>query len=115
MKLGMKGIAMLGASSPLLALAQNLPQSPINNPGQAVTILCNIAGWIFTFLIVLSIIFVLYAAFTYLTAGGDSEKVGSANQMLIYAVVAIVVAVLAKGVPTLVGGVVGSSFSAGCP
>lgn len=118
MKWGVRGLGALSAASPLFALGQVtqkvLPNSPINSPTDAVNILCTIAGWMFTFLVVLAIIFVIYAALKYLTAGGESEKVTQANHMLIYAVVAIVVGLLAKGAPQLIGGIVGSTFAAGC-
>ena len=116
-KWGVKGFAALSAASPLFALAQRgvLPNSSINTPDQAIVILCNIAGWMFTFLIVLSVIFVIYAAFTYLTASGNQEKVTNANHMLIYAVVAIAVAIIAKGVPGIIGGILTTSTFTGCP
>lgn len=120
MKWGVRGLAAVSAVSPLFALGQQgitqktLPTSPVNSPADAINILCTIAGWMFTFLIVLAIIFVIYAALNYLTAGGETEKVTKANHMLIYAVVAIVVGLLAKGAPALIGGIVGSTFAAGC-
>ena len=116
-KWGVKGFAALSAASPLFALAQRgvLPVSPVNNPNDAVNILCTIAGWMFTFLIVLAVIFVIYAAFTYLTAAGNQEKVTNANHMLIYAVVAIAVAIIAKGVPGIIGGILTTSTFTGCP
>lgn len=46
------------------------------------------------------------AAFNYLTAGGDQAKVKKASQMLIYAVVGIVVAILAFSISTIVTGLV---------
>jgi formate-dependent nitrite reductase membrane component NrfD len=67
----------------------------------------------FTFLIVLAIVFVLVAAFKYLTAAGDPEKVKSASHTLIYAAVAVVIAILAKGVPLIIGSLFNVTFT-GC-
>ncbi|TSC59725.1 MAG: hypothetical protein LiPW15_745 [Parcubacteria group bacterium LiPW_15] len=56
---------------------------------------------------VLAIIMVIYAAFVYLTAGGDPEKVSKASHMLLYAVVAMAVALLATILPGFVRSIVG--------
>jgi heme/copper-type cytochrome/quinol oxidase subunit 2 len=101
--------------APVMAMAQAaLPNSPITNPQSAITVLCTIAGWMFIFLIVLAIIFVIFAAFKYLTAGGDPEAVKTASNMLIYAAVAVAVALVAKGVPLFVAGILGGTVAAQC-
>ena len=69
--------------------------------------LCNITNWLFYFLIILAVIFIIVAAFKYLTAAGEPEKVKSASHMLLYAAIAIVVGILAKAVPSLIGSVLG--------
>jgi hypothetical protein len=56
---------------------------------------------------VLAIIMVIYAAFIYLTAGGDLDKVKKASHMLLYAVVAMAVALLATILPGFVKSIVG--------
>jgi hypothetical protein len=67
----------------------------------------TIIDWMFTILLVLSVVFILWAAFKYLTAGGDEEKVGAAHKMLLWAVVAIAVALLSQGVIFIVQELVG--------
>lgn len=57
----------------------------------------------FGLLILLAIIFILVAAFKYLTAAGDPQKVKDASGYVIYAAIAVAVALLAKGIPALVG------------
>ena len=47
--------------------------------------------------------FGLYAAFLFLTAGGSPEKLKKAKDMLIYTIVAISVAIIAFGLPRIVG------------
>ncbi len=78
-----------------------------------VGLICTVVNWLFTFLIVLTILFIIVAAFIYVTAGGDPEKVRGATGWIIYAVVAIVIAVLAKGIPLIIGSFLGASFT-GC-
>ena len=105
---------------PFFASAQGISASPIQAPSNytninqvlgASGILCVIINWIFYLLIVLTIIFVLFAAFKYLTAGGDAEKVKAAGSILLYAVVAIVIALLAKGIPLIVSSFIGGGLS----
>lgn len=62
----------------------------------------NIAGWMYGLLMVLGVVFVLYAAFLYLISQGSDERISSAKKVLIYAIVALVIAVLAGGVSSLI-------------
>lgn len=66
---------------------------------------CKIAGWIFTIAIILSIILALWTAIQYMMAGGDPEKFKLAHKKLLYIVVGIAVALLARTMPIIVGGV----------
>lgn len=100
------GIAL--ASVPLLTLAgvvvggPTIAPRPYTSVGQFQQVFCTVINWLFTFFLLLAIVFILYAAYRYLTAAGDPEKVKAAGNVLIYAVVAIVVAVLARGIPLIV-------------
>lgn len=107
---------------PLLAGAQTPPVAPVTGsgiPASNVTtvtgifnIICALLGWMFILFIILAVVFVIVAAFKYLTAGGDAEKVGTANHMLIYAVVAVAVAVLARAIPVIVANFFNASAGA---
>jgi hypothetical protein len=114
------GIPVVSLALPLLAAAQvpgapvSAPNSNINSINAVGTSLCTITNWLFYFLILLAVIFIIVAAFKYLTAAGDPEKVKGASHELLYAAIAIVVGILAKAVPGLVGSVIGSSISTGC-
>lgn len=55
----------------------------------AVTILSYVVG-------IVAVIMIIIAGFKYLTSGGDANKVGSAKSTLIYAIIGIVIAVLAQ-------------------
>ena len=72
-------------------------------PQGAVDMMCSVVNWLFYILIVFSVIMVLIAGFRYLTANGDPEKVSKATKTITYAAIAIVVALIAKGFPTLIG------------
>jgi len=100
-----KGI-MLGAVLPAIALAQAggiAGQSPVTGSEVDINeILRTIVNFLTALLIILAVVFIIWAAFIYLTAGGDAEKVGNANKMLIYAAVAIAIALLAQGIVYIV-------------
>ncbi|MFH1192951.1 MAG: hypothetical protein V1656_01380 [Candidatus Jorgensenbacteria bacterium] len=105
MKVG-AGIAVVGALVlPLFAGAQvpTLPSNPL--PGGVSDVygyITTIANWLFGILLAVAVIFILYSAFLYLTSGGDEEKVGKAKGYLVYAVIAIAVGLLARGIVALV-------------
>ena len=75
-------------------------------------VLCNIFNLIFWVLMAISVIMVLVAALTYVTAGGDSEKISKATKTITYAVIGIVIALIAKEVPTIIGSFFGKSLHA---
>lgn len=78
------------------------PQTNITTVDSVYILIDDIFNILFWLLIVLATIFIIWAAFGYLTAGGDPEKVKKANHRIIYAVVAVVVAVLARAIPTVI-------------
>ncbi len=96
---------------PLTTLAAGptpLPTDPVPNGAYgALAAIRSIANWMFSILLVLSVIFILYAAFIYLTSAGDTEKAGKAHQILIYAAIAIIVAILSQGIVYAVSSIVG--------
>lgn len=71
-------------------------------------IMGRIARWIFTFLIVVAVIAGVIAAYQYITAGGDPEKLETARTNIIYALIALAVGVLAFSIPLIVCNVLGS-------
>ena len=103
--------SIIALALPILAFADspapptvpaNIPQSGITTVGGVLNLLCVVFAWMFYFLIVLAVIFVIWAAFKYLTAAGDPEKVKGAGQTLLYAAIAIGVALLARAVPVVI-------------
>lgn len=95
------------AASPVMAQTNiaNLPIPRVGPPtvGGLMGLVKGVVQWVYILFFVLAVLFILIAAFRYLTAAGDPEKVKSAQNMLIYAVVAIVIAFLAVGFETIIG------------
>lgn len=86
----------------VLAQIETIPPAPITNIEGFLNILRFIANLFFTILMILAVIFILLAAFHYLLAFGNPERVQAAHTMLIYSIVAIAVALLAQGVRVIV-------------
>lgn len=66
-------------------------------PDIIVNLIDKVANWMFTILLVLAVIFIVWAAYNYLLSEGNEEKVTAAHKALVYAAVAVAVAVLARG------------------
>lgn len=105
-KYGLPMLLLVLTVSPVLAQIQTEPPIVDRDLTSWLTIVNTIAKWLYTVLLILAVIFVLLAAFTYLTAAGDPGKVKKATNQLIYAVVAIVVAILAFSIRAIVTGVI---------
>jgi Type IV secretion system pilin len=109
------GIPAVSLLLPLTTFAQlqgpgvSAPVSGISSIGAVQSTLCQVVNWMFYLLIVFAVVMVLVAAFKYLTAAGDPEKVKSASHTLLYAAVAVIVAIIAKAFPSLIGSFIGQS------
>ena len=66
-----------------------------------------LTNWVFAIFVILAIIFVLLAAFQFVTAGGEAEKVSEARQKLIWAAVGIIIALISKGLVPVIKNIVG--------
>ncbi len=96
-------LSILLRLTPLIAaLAPSLAAAAIDTPEKVVATINKFGGWLYTALLAIAVIFIIFAAFTFLTAGDDAEKVGKAKQQLIYAVLAVGIAILATGIIKLV-------------
>jgi hypothetical protein len=76
--------------------------------------LCKVAGFLYTVAIVVGIGAALWAAFQYMTSGGDPNKVSGAHKTLTYAAVGIAVALIAYGVPGMVSTLLGGDAITTC-
>ena len=70
--------------------------------GGIVDVLRGVVRWVYIIFFIVAVMFILFAAFNYLTAGGDAEKITTAKNQLIYAAIAIVVALLAVGFEVII-------------
>lgn len=70
-------------------------------------IIINIANVLFFLLVISTTFFVLYAAYLYLTSGGEAETTKKARNYIIYAAIALAIGFFARALPGVVAGVVG--------
>ncbi|MDP1538422.1 MAG: hypothetical protein Q8M00_00105 [bacterium] len=76
---------------PALAFAQ---------PPATVDIMATLDGivdWVFGILVIFAAIMLVWAGFSFITAGGDATKLGEARQKILYALIGIIVAFASRG------------------
>ena len=97
---------LLGAGFASVAVAQEAPPSGFELPTTGIpvtggTLLDRIAligNWVFAIFLAISLIYIVLAAFQFVTGGGKPEDITAARQKLIYAIIGIAIALLAAGV-----------------
>ncbi len=66
-----------------------------------------VINWIFIALMILVIILVLFGAFDIMTAGGNVEKVTLGRTRIMYAAIGLIVALVARAIPSIVRSIFG--------
>ncbi len=85
----------------------NAQGTNFSSPSDVSRVIGRIATFMSTLLLASSVIVILAAGFIYLTAGGDETKVTTATKTLTYAVIGIVVGLVAYSIPTLIQAILG--------
>lgn len=86
------------------------PTMELPNPVASNTfegLIAGIAKWFYYIMVPLASIVILYAAFLFLTSGGDEEKVKTAKRAITYAVVGIAIVLIGAGFITLIKSLLG--------
>lgn len=104
-KLTQKIVSAALLALPMLGFAQ-APSSPrvttITSVQDIFDIIQTIINWLAATFFAVAVIFIFYAAYLYLTAAGDPEKLTKAKNQLIYSIVAIAIGLIAFSVTTIV-------------
>ncbi|MFH1161723.1 MAG: hypothetical protein V1696_00365 [Candidatus Jorgensenbacteria bacterium] len=111
MKLPIKSFWFTAAA--LFSPAPALAASDIDTPTKVIAAIDKFSGWAYAVLLAVAVVFIIFAAFTFLTAGESAEKVEAAKKQLIYAVIAVATAILATGIIALTKALLCTSAS-GC-
>ncbi len=87
----------------------SVPQPPVLPSGRTMPQLwqavANIAKWLFSFLAVAGVIGVVISGFNFVLAGGDSGKLTSARNWLIYSLIGVIVGSFGVGFVNWVAGI----------
>jgi len=78
------------------------PESTVAPATDVMTILNNLTNWLFALLLIIAVIFIIVAAFNFVTASGDPEKTKTARNFVLYALIGVLVGIGAKGLVALV-------------
>lgn len=79
------------------------------NAGQVVVnLIARVANILAAVVLAVAVLMILVSAWNFITAQGDTEKLGTARRTLVYALVGVAVAFLAFTLPTLVGNFIGN-------
>lgn len=76
-----------------------------------VGILLTVVRWIYTIIFIIAVLFILIAAFNFITSKGDTDKVKEAKNQLLYAAIGIAVALLSYAIVTLVKNSLNTGFT----
>ena len=104
-------LSVLIALTPIIASAQGgITPVPVAAESQSLlAIIERVISFAFGFLLVIAALFIVYAAYLYLTSGGSEDGIKSARNYIIYAVIAIAIAFLARIIPFIARQVLGQA------
>lgn len=72
-----------------------------------IDIINSAVNWITAALVGIVVIFIVIAAFDFLTSSGDEKKLGKAKDRILYAVIALIVMILSRAIVPIVKAIVG--------
>ncbi len=70
--------------------------------GEAESVFVRIVGYAFTFFWLATVVSLLYAAYLFVTAGDNTDKVSQAQKILLYTFSAAAIVLISTGIKTLV-------------
>ncbi len=106
------GVASLGLAVPTIAFGQGWGDNdggigladgaPATQDVDIAQIIANVVNWVFTFLGILAVLMILIAGIMYLTAAGDESRAEKAKGILTYAVIGLIISILAVAITRIV-------------
>ncbi len=90
-----------------------IPESPICSSHGLINIAAAVAKQIYIIFFSIAVIFILFAAFNYLSNAGKPDKIKEIHNQLIYVVVAITVALLALSFDVIIKNFLGNPDKSG--
>jgi len=74
-----------------------------SDTGGLLNVLGSVVKWVYMVFFIVAVLFIIFAAFDYLTGVDSPEKIKIAHKKLIYAAIAVVVALLAVSFQLIIG------------
>lgn len=87
--------------------AQTQAPSIFKDVTDMLNVIRTLRNWLFTIVIVIAVVFLIYAGFQYITSGGDTKKIEGARAMIVNVVIGLVIAIAAIGLVNVVGNILG--------
>lgn len=84
------------------AAQSTLPDSPVKSWQNVVDLLTKAATWMYQAFFIIAVFYFIWGAFTFLQAGGDATKVSEGKKRILYAVIAVIIALVSTGAATLI-------------
>src|SRR3989344_4407737 len=94
-------ILLMGIAAFAFAIDSQIAPTGPKDLTELLKVVDQVINLVFTGLIVFAIIYIILAAFQFITAGGDPAAVIQARSKLIYAAVGIIIALLARAIPVV--------------
>lgn len=69
----------------------------------------TLIGWLLAFAILIGVVAIIFGGITYVTAGGNSERAGTAAKVVGYALLGIAIMVLAFALVNIIASLVGAN------
>lgn len=111
--------ALFVLTLPITVFAANIDKfknaKVASDPEQVTGVIETMINWIFGILLIAAVIIILIAAYTFSTSAGDPIKLKKGRDLILYAVVAIVIAFLAEAVVFLIVRTIGANNSSSAP
>ena len=67
----------------------------------------TVTDWVFYIMMIIAVLMIIYGGFLYITAAGDPEKAGKGKTVLTLSIIGIVIALIARLVPSAVRFIMG--------
>jgi len=87
-------------------MLETLPLGPQTGL-QLLAIAESVGDWIFTGFLIFATVLIVLAAFQFAKGGGDPTQVAAARKNIIFAVIGVIIALLSKGVITVMRSIFG--------
>lgn len=71
-------------------------------------VIYTVTDWIFYIVLAFAIIFIIWGAFQIMTAAGAPEKVATGRNYIIYAIIGLIIGLLARSIPYIARAIIGA-------